>query len=113
MSADLADEELGAEMHIDYGIVEADEASHRLAIQQPPVVEDADVHPSVFPLKSLPDVGLFDQQVWRHSGLKLESVNELFDLWSRVRERAEEIDVSISDRLLGDKNEHRNGSPGA
>jgi hypothetical protein len=110
MSFDLAWDELEAEMHVEYGIVESSEAAQRLAYNQAAVVEDAEVHPSVFPLKSLPEVALFNSQHWRLSQLGFSSVDELFDLWSRAIGKAEEINMSISKGLSGDKNEHRNGS---
>ncbi len=102
VSLDLRFDEPEADVHVQYGVVEPKEAADRLAFEQPPVVEDARVHPSLFPLKSLPDAGLYDEQTWRLAGAELGSANELFDLWSRIRGKAEEVDVSISDRLLGD-----------
>lgn len=110
---DLRAKKPEADIHVEYGIVEPSEAAIRLATQQPPVMEDAEVHPSIFPLKSLPDAALLDYQNWRLATDELAGVDDLFGLWSRIRGKAEEIDVSISDRLLGDADEQRNGSPDA
>ena len=99
---DLAVKEMQAEIHVEFGIVEPGEAGRRLVAGQPPIVESATIAPTIFPAQSLPDVGVYDHQIWGIADLDLESQSGAFDLWFQAREKAEEIDVSISDRLLGE-----------
>jgi hypothetical protein len=102
VSVDIRVDELGSDAHIEFGIVEPREAAQRLVIGQPAVVADAGIAPTIFPLKSLPEVGIFDHQIWELADLNLKSKEEVIDLWSRLRDRAQELDVSISSRLLGE-----------
>jgi hypothetical protein len=113
IAMDLAMKEPKSEIHVEFGIVEPGEAARRLVAGQPPIVEDAAIAPTIFPAKSLPDVGVYDHQMWGIADLDLEGQNGALELWSQAREKAEEIDVSISDRLLGETDEHGNGSPNA
>jgi len=99
---DLALEEPKSEIHVESGIVEQQEAARRLAMRQSAVVEGAEIAPTLFPLKSLPEVGVYGHQIWQIADLDLETQNDAFDLWSRAREKAEQIDVAISEHLLGD-----------
>jgi hypothetical protein len=110
LSVDLSVTEFNADLHLEYGIVAPNEAANRLTFHQPAVAEDAVVNSSIFPLKSLPETALYDNQFWRLAAMKIDSAEALFALWSRIRRNAEEIDLAISEYLLGDKNEQLNGN---
>jgi hypothetical protein len=99
---DLLLEDPKSEIHVECGIVEQQEAAHRLAMHQAGIVEGTQIAPTVFPLKSLPEVALYAYQVWRIADLDIPSQSDAFDLWSQAREQAEQIDMSLSERLLGD-----------
>lgn len=100
--SDLASDDPSATIHVECGIVERAEAAQRLAMRQVALKRGAEVEPSMFPAKSLPDVAVYDHQAWRIADVELTTQDEVLELWSRSRHRAEEIDVALSKRLLGE-----------
>lgn len=99
---DLLLEEPKSEIHVECGIVEQQEAAHRLAMHQAGIVAGTQIASTVFPSKSLPEVALYVHQAWRIADPGIASQSDAFDLWSQAREEAEQIDMSLSERLLGD-----------
>lgn len=100
--ADLSVDEPNAEIQVQCGIVTREEAAGRLAMTQEALREGQGIAPSVFPVKSLPEVGFFDQQGWRISDLDLVALDGVLGIWSTAREKAEEIDVALFDQWIGD-----------
>lgn len=99
---DLASEDPNGKIHVECGIVEQPEAAERLANRLPALRHGVTLEPSLFPVKSLPDVAVFDYQAWRIADVELTTQEEALELWSRSQHRAEEIDVALSKRLLGE-----------
>lgn len=99
---DVASRNPKADIHVEWGVVNAAEAARRLAQAQPALREGLEIPPSVFPIKSLPDVAFYDHQLWRVSDIDLQTQSEIFTLWSQIREKAEEIDMALSERLAGE-----------
>lgn len=98
---DLADEKLKASIRYEAGIVEAAEASNRLALGLGQEDTDRRVAGTLFPVKSMPDVALYNRQEWRIAEAGIEAPSALFDLLSRTREQAEVVDAAIYSRLMG------------
>jgi hypothetical protein len=102
ISADLETDDPKSHLQVECGIVEQREARQRLAMHQEALREDVGIAPSVFDLKSIPEVGVFDRQAWRIADLELTTWDDVLSIWSRVGETAEEIDVALFERLRGD-----------
>jgi hypothetical protein len=101
VQADVATDEPKANVQIECGIVQQQEARMRLALNQEALRAEVGVPPSVFDLKLLPDVAVYDRQAWRIADLELAAWDDVTSVWSRTINQAEAIDVSLSERMKG------------
>jgi hypothetical protein len=100
--ADLATEYPSATVQIECGIVQQQEARTRLAMHQEALRPEVGVPPSIFDLKSLPDVAVFGRQVWQVAEPEIATWNDATSIWSSVSERAAAVDVALFERMKGD-----------
>jgi len=107
---DFAEDDLGAEGNFQAGIVERQEAVMRLSSNESSKEPDREISPNLFPGGSLPSVGLYSTQAWRIAEPNADTRSDIFNLWSRARERAEEIHASLYERLGGKDDEHSDDS---
>jgi hypothetical protein len=98
---DLADDDLDATLHYEYGIVEQQEAAMRLASGQPGLEENRAVAPSLIPAELLPQVAIYHSQDWRLASSGIKSQAECFELLLRTHKRGEQIDMALCEHLLG------------
>lgn len=103
---DLSASELGAESRYEAGIVERQEAAMRLARKESSMEPTREISQSLFPASSLPEVAVYNAQEWRLAEPKAQSRSDIFDMWSRVKEHAEQVDASLYEHLVGDSDEH-------
>lgn len=107
---DLAADDLGAEGRYEAGVVERQEAAGRLSRKESAIEPSREISPSLFPSSSLPEVALYSAQEWRLAEPKAKTRSDIFDLWSRVTEHADQVDASLFGYLIEESNEHGDAS---